>query len=264
MKKVIQVNPSFERLKDGIVAFVEAEEVRFAASAGNYVGKGELCVDGLQLDVHWVDSPSWLKGMALQAFADTPAKRMYNEALWLSAHEIDVPVPIGYVEILSGLGVRCSAYLSLHRELQDCLTVLGERTVTARQVQEAFAGTLYALHRLGVFGSDAILRNLKIEADTHQAVWEVDGRLTVQHKSVPSRKAIHDLEELPLDAYANGLLARFYIEHAAARAFDSFEHWVFYQDMLRWMEKERKRAVPMGTVQLAEGVSCQYVADNEL
>ncbi|MFT3738274.1 MAG: hypothetical protein QM786_05920 [Breznakibacter sp.] len=244
MKKMVYVDPGFKHLRDDI-------ETYFSAAGDGRSGilsqRGEMSetvkIGDVEVDVRWCGGGSWLDAVALRSGLNSQAKRMYNESLWLDAHGVEVPKAIGYIEIIGGGVVGRSAFLSRHRKLEAFLPMLREGMQESKQAMALFAEMLHRLHDLGIFGHDVLMRNIQFESFTHKPVWMVDGKLSIQHKAIPSRGTIRDLESMGLSAQGFKLLVEGYLESTMESAYDSFEHWAFYQDIQKWADKQQQETV---------------------
>ncbi|MFT3738074.1 MAG: hypothetical protein QM786_04910 [Breznakibacter sp.] len=238
MKTKIHINPNFEHLRGDVESYLSTIGY---GQPGNPSpegrGAGPVKMQDIEVDVFWSTGSLWSGTLGARA------KRQYNESLWLDANGIDVPKAIGHVGIVVGGMVRKSLFLSQHRRLETPLSTLRGSFPQSQQAVGRFARTMHQLHRLGVFGDGMFLHNLKFESHTQKVVWTVDGRLSVRHESVPSGKAVKDLEVLELPAPNHRQLIKSYLESAMESAYDSFGHWAFYQDIQKWADKQLQGTV---------------------
>ncbi|MFT3738697.1 MAG: hypothetical protein QM786_08045 [Breznakibacter sp.] len=192
-----------------------------------------ISLAGTDIVVRWLDNSAWLKTLTLGSISNTPAKRMFNEAAWLFSNHIEVEIPIGYVEIASGIKVHKCAYFRKKRKLVQVSAYANRPLSLSNSIVMSVAKTVYKLHQMGVVIGEGPLETIKIDETTSNAVWVVNGRLSLQHKSITSRKAIKDLESIAMPPSLQHTFVKKYIEHAATSAYNSFDQWVFYQDVLK-------------------------------
>ncbi|MFT3738749.1 MAG: hypothetical protein QM786_08315 [Breznakibacter sp.] len=190
-----------------------------------------ITINGTGIDVCWCNSSSLWNKVTLRAMINSPAKRMYNEAVWLAAHEIEVETPIGYAEFLSGAAKNVSAYFRINRTLEQISAFADHTSPQGNFAIVSLAETVYQLHQIGVFIGIRTSEPLMIDKNTGNAVWAVNGELSVQHKAVSSIKATKDMNNINLDTDQKRFFIKKYIDCAARGVYSSYDKWMFYQEI---------------------------------
>lgn len=158
-------------------------------------------VGDVQLVVKYYKRLTLLNRITYTFFRQSKAQRAYENALKLEDLGVITPMPVGYVDVYSGILLKHSYFVSLYVRCKSVKEFLSVPSADkARRVKD-FARFSYNLHRKGIFHDNYSLKNVLYYPTPKGYDFCLIDIHRLQFRKYSRSRAMHSLRrlDLPLD-----------------------------------------------------------------
>lgn len=162
-------------------------------------------------------------------FRQSKAKRAYENALKLEELKIITPLPVGYVDVYSGILLKHSYFVSLYVRCKSVKNFLSAPSSDKTIRVKDFARFSYDLHKKGIFHDDYSLQNVLYFPTPEGYGFCLIDINRMRFRKYSRSRAMHNLRrlDLPLDVIVFLLME--YAHMDQSDAFKATGHYLFYK-----------------------------------